>query len=175
MKQKIYEVDSIDGYNKWYGVETLHPLVTVIDIKESPEWLNGATLRYGLYGIFLKQGAGCSARYGREKYDYQEGTIVTHAPGEMFTVEWNKDLPMPPSRGLLFHSDLLYGTPLGKKIMDYSFFQYAVIERSKQLLVETRLPVSEIAYQLGFEYPQHFSRLFKSRTGMTPNKYRMTA
>ena len=70
MKQKIYEVDSIDGYNKWYGRETLHPLVTVIDIKESPEWLNGATLRYGLYGIFLKQGAGCSARYGREKYDY---------------------------------------------------------------------------------------------------------
>ena len=53
--------------------------------------------------------------------------------------------------------------------------QDAVIERSKQLLVETRLPVSEIAYQLGFEYPQHFSRLFKSRTGMTPNKYRMTA
>ena len=53
--------------------------------------------------------------------------------------------------------------------------QDAVIERSKQLLVETRLPVSEIAYQLGFEYPQHFSRLFKSRTGMTPNDYRLTA
>ncbi len=113
MKQRIYEVDSVDGYNKWYGVETLHPLVTVLNIKESPEWLNGATLRYGLYGIFLKQGAGCSVRYGREKYDYQEGTIVTHAPGEVFTVEWNKDLPMPPSRGLLFHPDLLYGTPLG--------------------------------------------------------------
>jgi AraC-like DNA-binding protein len=297
MKQKIYEVDSIDGYNKWYGRETLHPLVTVIDIKESPEWLNGATLRYGIYGIFLKQGAGCSVRYGRKKYDYQEGTIVTHAPGEVFTVEWNKDLPMPPSRGLLFHPDLLYGTPLGKKIKDYSFFDYgdheslhlsqaertviialmdqietemqhaidrhsqtlitdtislmldyclryydrqfitrhkvnsevvlafqqqlkdyflnghpernglptvsyfadkaclspnyfgdliskesgttaqrhiqdAVIERSKQLLIETRLPVSEIAYQLGFEYPQHFTRLFKSRTDMTPNEYR---
>ncbi len=53
--------------------------------------------------------------------------------------------------------------------------QDAVIERSKQLLVETRLPVSEIAYQLGFEYPQHFSRLFKSRIGMTPNEYRLTA
>ena len=53
--------------------------------------------------------------------------------------------------------------------------QDAVIERSKQLLKETRLPVSEIAYKLGFEYPQHFSRLFKSRTGMTPNEYRMTA
>jgi AraC-like DNA-binding protein len=225
---------------------------------------------------------------------------VTHAPGEVFTVEWNKDLPMPPSRGLLFHPDLLYSTPLGKKIKDYSFFDYgdheslhlsqaertvimalmdqietemqhaidkhsqtlitdtialmldyclryydrqfitrhkvnsevfmafqqqlreyfvnghperhglptvayfadkaclspnyfgdliskesdttaqrhiqdAVIERSKQLLIETRLPVSEIAYQLGFEYPQHFSRLFKLRTGMTPNEYRLTA
>ena len=53
--------------------------------------------------------------------------------------------------------------------------QDAVIERSKQLLVETRLPVSEIAYLLGFEYPQHFSRLFKSRTGKTPNEYRLTA
>jgi AraC-like DNA-binding protein len=53
--------------------------------------------------------------------------------------------------------------------------QDAVIERSKQLLVETRLPVSEIAYQLGFEYPQHFTRLFKLRTGMTPNAYRLTA
>ena len=37
MKQKIFEVDSIDTYNKWHGVETLHPLVTVIDIKESPD------------------------------------------------------------------------------------------------------------------------------------------
>ena len=36
----------------------------------------------------------------------------------------NKDLPMPPSRGLLFHPDLLYGTSLGKKIKDYSFFDY---------------------------------------------------
>ena len=49
------------------------------------------------------------------------------------------------------------------------------IAAAKQLLIETRLPVSEIAYQLGFEYPQHFSRLFKSRTGMTPNEYRLTA
>ena len=51
----------------------------------------------------------------------------------------------------------------------------AVSETGRRLLIETRLPVSEIAYQLGFEYPQHFSRLFKSRTGMTPNKYRLTA
>ena len=48
-------------------------------------------------------------------------------------------------------------------------------ERSGQLLLETKLPISEIAYQLGFQYSQHFTRLFKSRTGMTPNEYRLTA
>ena len=57
---KLYHIDNIDAYNKWYGVETLHPLVTVIDQRTTPEWLNGATLKYSLYGIFLKQGDGCS-------------------------------------------------------------------------------------------------------------------
>ena len=300
MDKKTVVIDNIDTYNKWYGIETLHPLVTVVNHPTTVAWMNGATLRYEVYGLFLKKGAGCSARYGRRKYDYQEGTIVTHAPGEVFTLEWNDKLPMPPSRGILFHPDLFYGTALGKKMKDYSFFEYgdfeslhlsqaertvilslmnqikgelhhsidkhsqtlitdtialmldycmryydrqfitrhkqcsevflafqqqlkdyfavghpecqglpsvayfaskaclspnyfgdlisketgttaqrhiqdAVIERSKQLLKESRMPVSEIAYQLGFEYPQHFTRLFKSRTGMTPNEYRMTA
>jgi AraC-like DNA-binding protein len=53
--------------------------------------------------------------------------------------------------------------------------QDAVIDRSKLLLLETKLPISEIAYQLGFQYSQHFTRLFKAKTGMTPNQYRMTA
>ena len=296
----MYDIDNIDAYNKWYGLETLHPLVAVVNQRVPLEWLNGATLRYGLYGIFLKQGAGCSVRYGREKYDYQEGTIVTHAPGDVFTVEWNESLPMPPSRGLLFHPDILYRTPLGKRIKDYSFFDYgeheslhlsqsertvimalmdqieaemqhaidkhsqmlitdtiallldyclryydrqfitrhkqcsevfiafqqqlieffekghaehiglpsvayfadkaclspnyfgdlisketgttaqrhiqdALIEHSKHLLLNTRQSISEIAYRLGFDYPQHFTRLFKSRTGMTPNEFRHTA
>ncbi len=297
MKQEIQVIDSIDKYNKWYGQETLHPLVTVIDHPIPLERLNGATLRYGVYGLFLKQGDGCSVRYGREKYDYQEGTIVAYAPGQTLTVEWDEHLPMPPSRGLLFHPDLIYGTPLGKKIHDYTFFDYgqrealhlserervtiktlmdqiqaelehpvdhhsqtlitdaisllldycmryydrqfitrhkqcsdifshfeqqlksyfeqghpernglptvayfadkaclstsyfgdlikketgttaqhhiqdAVIERSKQLLLEGIMNINEISYQLGFQYAQHFTRLFKTKTGMTPNDFR---
>jgi len=318
MKQEIHVIDSIDKYNKWYGQETLHPLVTVINHPEPLERLNGATLRYAVYGVFLKQGEGCSVRYGREKYDYQEGTIVAYAPGQTLTVEWktpsngslqeeerdtmgegiaNKDLPMPPSRGLLFHPDLIHGTPLGKKIHDYTFFDYgqrealhlsereratittlmdqiqaelehpvdhhsqtlitdaisllldycmryydrqfitrhkqcsdifskfeqelkayfrqghpernglptvayfadkaclstsyfgdlikketgitaqhyiqdAVIERSKQLLLEDQMNINEISYQLGFQYAQHFTRLFKKKTGITPNDFR---
>ena len=47
-----------------------------------------------------------------------------------------------------------------------------LIERAKSLLATTQLSVSEIAYELGFEYPQHFNRLFKNKTGVTPLEYR---
>ncbi len=47
-----------------------------------------------------------------------------------------------------------------------------LIERAKSLLLTTNLSVNEIAYSLGFEYPQYFSRLFKSKTGQTPVEFR---
>lgn len=47
-----------------------------------------------------------------------------------------------------------------------------LIERAKGLLLNTNLSVNEIAFSLGFEYPQYFSRLFKSKTGQTPVEFR---
>jgi len=47
-----------------------------------------------------------------------------------------------------------------------------VIERSKELLATTTLSVSEVAYQLGFEHPQSFSRLFKSKTQLSPAQFK---
>ena len=47
-----------------------------------------------------------------------------------------------------------------------------LIEKSKELLSTTRMTVSEVAYQLGFEHPQSFSRLFKSKTGQSPLQFR---
>jgi AraC-like DNA-binding protein len=47
-----------------------------------------------------------------------------------------------------------------------------IIEKAKNRLLQTNHTVSEIAYDLGFEYPQYFSRLFKKKTGVSPNKYR---
>jgi AraC-like DNA-binding protein len=48
----------------------------------------------------------------------------------------------------------------------------AVIEAAKNRLVNSSKSVSEIAYLLGFEYPQYFTRLFKQKTGHTPVEYR---
>ena len=49
-----------------------------------------------------------------------------------------------------------------------------VIEKAKELLSTTNLSVSEIAYQLGFEYPQSFNKLFKNKTKITPLEFRQS-
>lgn len=49
---------------------------------------------------------------------------------------------------------------------------YYLIEEAKNLLIGSNKTVNELAYSLGFEYPQYFSRLFKAKTGMTPNEFR---
>lgn len=47
-----------------------------------------------------------------------------------------------------------------------------LIKKAKSMLVNSGDSVSEIAYALGFNYPHYFSRLFKTKTGISPNKYR---
>lgn len=47
-----------------------------------------------------------------------------------------------------------------------------LIDQAKSLLKSTDLSVNEIAYKLGFEYPQYFNRLFKTKTGYTPVEFR---
>ncbi len=50
--------------------------------------------------------------------------------------------------------------------------QSKLIGLAKERIFDARKSVSEVAYELGFKYPQHFSRLFKKATGLTPKEYR---
>lgn len=59
----------------------------------------------------------------------------------------------------------------GKTAQEY--LQLRLMDFAKNQLLNTKKTISEIAYQLGFKYPQHFTRLFKQKVGMTPNEYRM--
>lgn len=125
---KMIQLDHVEKYNELYGLETLHPLVSVVDLTKATKIVNHITVNYGVYALFLKQTKSCDLKYGRNHYDYQEGTIVCFAPGQTVGVETLEDEVKPKVYGLLFHPNLIRGTSLGKNIKNYHFFSYAVNE-----------------------------------------------
>lgn len=290
-------LDSIEKYNRLFGLQTDNPLVSVSDLSRATRVPSGHfRCNYSFYALFLKDTRCGNIIYGRQPYDYQEGTIVCFAPGQVAEVEMEQGVK-PNARGVLFHPDLIRGTSLGQNIRSYSFFSYdtrealhlseeerktvtgcfdriaaeiirepdrtgkklivsnievlldycmrfydrqfstrhtadadilsrfeklldqyfedgtssdeglptvrwfadkiclspnyfgdlikkhtgttaseyiqnKIISRTKDALVSTDDTLSEIAYKLGFQYPQHLSRMFKRVTGCTPSEFR---
>ena len=58
----------------------------------------------------------------------------------------------------------------GKSAQEY--IQHKLIDIAKEKVFDSNKSISEIAYDLGFKYPQHFIRLFRNKVGLTPNEYR---
>jgi AraC-like DNA-binding protein len=58
----------------------------------------------------------------------------------------------------------------GKSTLEHIHLE--LVERAKSLLWGTENSISEIAYELGFEYPSHFTKIFKAKTGKSPSEYR---
>ncbi len=293
---KIEHFEHVFEYNDLLGVEILHPLVSVIDLSKSRR-IRHMRHTFGFYTLFLKEVRCGNLIYGRQYYDYQEGTIVAIAPGQIAGVEDNGEEFQPKGWALVFHPDLIRGTSLGRNIRSYSFFSYEanealhlseqeraivvdclhkirtetehavdkhtrrlitaniellldycvrfyerqfltrsqvnsdllirfetlldayfssdrpqseglpsvkyfaeqlhlsanyfgdlikketgrtaqdhiqlkLIDVAKERIFDVRKSVGEIAYELGFKYPQHFTRLFKKLTGLTPKEYR---
>lgn len=267
MEKGIHYIENVFEYNDLLGVETLHPLVSVIDLSKAHPMKHVRHI-FGFYAIFLKEVKCGDLLYGRQHYDYQEGTLVCLAPGQVIGIEDNGEVYQPKGWALVFHPDLVRGTSLGRNIREYSFFSYEVNEalhlsereremvvgcflkirqelehaidrhskrliainiemllddyfagdraqreglpsvkwcagelclspnyfgdlikketgKSAQEYIQLKLiatakerilapdkTIGQVAYELGFQYPQHFTRLFKKITGLTPNEYR---
>ena len=58
----------------------------------------------------------------------------------------------------------------GQTAMDY--IHRHIIDAAKELLADTSRSITDVSYQIGFQYPQHMSRMFKKETGGTPAQYR---
>lgn len=125
---EIIQLDSIDAYNRLYGLPTLHPLVTVVDLTKATRVVNHVKMNYGVYALFLKGGVNCTLKYGCKYYDYHSGTIVSFAPGQLIGVDSDEDEVRPEVYGLMFHPDLIYGTSLGHNMDKYTFFSYSQTE-----------------------------------------------
>ena len=296
MKTSLLNIETVTEYDDMLGVETLHPLVSVIDLSQAKP-MHHMRHTFSFYVIFLKDEKNCDLIYGRQRYDYQKGSVVCLAPGQVIGIEDTGETFQPQGYALCFHPDLIRGTNLGRTIKEYTFFSYEVnealhlseeerhtvidclhiidtelrrpadkhsrrlitanigllldycmrfyerqfttreasnkdiivrfeqlldeyfdgqtpqeeglptvkyfaervflspnyfgdmiskqtgktaseyiqskvVERAKDMLLSTTKPMSEIAYSLGFQYPQHMSRMFKRLVGHSPNKYR---
>ena len=127
--EEITKIESIDQYDQLFGLETLHPLVNVIDFSKATKTVDYYRMNIGFYSLFLKDAKCGDLRYGRKYYDYQEGTVVCMAPGQVIGIDNRKQTPIrTKSIGLLFHPDLIRGTSLGQNIKHYNFFSYEVNE-----------------------------------------------
>lgn len=127
MDTEILQINTIDSYNSLFELETRHPLVAVVDLADATRFPSHFTMNYGIYALFLKQTRCGDIRYGRQTYDYQEGTVTSFAPGQVVEVNMEPGFK-PRARGLLFHPDLIRGTSLGQGIKSYSFFDYSSAE-----------------------------------------------
>lgn len=140
---KILNLNNVDLYNQIYGLETLHPLVTVIDLNKATRQMTYTHWNYGVYALYLKLEKACDIKYGRQTYDYQEGTVVCFAPGQTTETTLTTDRVQLNVQGILFHPDLLHGTSLGKTIKKYTFFSYEVNE-ALHLSPEERSIIEEL-------------------------------
>jgi len=115
--------NTVQEFNDYYGLETLHPQVSVVHFDREREVTEGI-YHYGLYALFLKENKGCKLTYGLTEYDFDEMTVTSFAPGQCVKVEANPEVKYPKWTGLVFHPDLLARTPLGRTIDRYEFFEY---------------------------------------------------
>ncbi len=120
-------INTIQDFNDYQGVETLHPLVSVVHV-ENTEHIKECVMHYGVYAIYLKENKGCKLSYGRTPYDFDEMTVTSFAPGQVVNVEPNPDVPFAKFTALVFHPDLLNRTALGRQISRYEFFGYSATE-----------------------------------------------
>ncbi|WP_343319398.1 helix-turn-helix domain-containing protein [Sphingobacterium multivorum] len=125
--EQVDRYDTVKQYNDSMGVDTLHPLVSVVNFNEIPTVQNFR--RYmGIYAVFLKNIKCGDMRYGCQPYDYEDGTLVFVSPGQIYGIDSKGVAIKPSGYGLVFHPDFIKGTNLGKHIKDYTFLSYEVNE-----------------------------------------------
>lgn len=127
MNKELLNIETVTEYNDILGVETLHPLVSVIDLSKAQP-MKHMRHTFSFYVVFLKDEKNCELIYGRQRYDYQKGSVVCLAPGQVIGIEDNGETFQPQGWALCFHPDLIRGTSLGSHIKEYSYFSYQVNE-----------------------------------------------
>ncbi|CAH1213334.1 hypothetical protein PAECIP111893_03671 [Paenibacillus plantiphilus] len=107
-----------------------HPLITLIDYNTiNPRASDyNVSFKLNFYMISLKQNAECELIYGREYYDFHEGSLMFAAPGQVLAKGNRNSNEKSDGWMLCFHPDLIRGSALWHKMPEYSFFEYEANE-----------------------------------------------
>ena len=158
--KKIIHVNSISEVHDFFGFpKPKHPLVSVLPIDERMTKFDYGDLNYTycFYQISLKAGIQGTLSYGRNSYDFNEGTITFIKPNQLVKVENSADYQGGSGWTLIFHPDLIRKSELGKTIENYSFFNYEVNE-ALHLSEEEKKSLTELANKIEKEYQQNIDR-----------------
>jgi AraC family transcriptional regulator, transcriptional activator of pobA len=156
----VIKLDKISQYNVLKEVETKHPLISVFDNTDTKNLPNHCRIHFGFYAIFLKEGNCGELKYGRNTYDYDEGTLVFISPGQIIEIN-SDDAYKPTGLALLFHPDLVKGTTLGKQMNHYSFFSYDSKEALHLSLKEQQI-IKDLFNKMEYELNQSIDKYSKS-------------
>jgi len=145
--KEVSPIESISALHKILGLETPeHPLISITLAADQPDSITVLEGKYrlDLYMISLKTDCEADVKYGRNAFDFQEGTLTFSAPGQAFDFKESLVNIQKDKEGwmLLFHPDFLRFSALGVSIADYAFFDYENFEalhvsgREKKMLLE---------------------------------------
>lgn len=124
-------LNTISEVHDGLGLEKpTHPLISISKQNELDfsAFTEGTKVRTEVYQIWLKDGGACRLGYGRNTYDFQEGTLGFSKPGQVLTSYSTANHNEVDGFLVLFHPDLIRGSHLAETIESYSFFNYEVSE-----------------------------------------------
>jgi len=157
----ISELHALTGLS-----EPAHPLIGMYVLRNLPQvsmdHAMGMAMNLSLYTVMYKEGLEGSIGYGRSQYDYENGTLIFTAPGQELRFEGKRHAKDSASWMLLFHPDLLAGTDLGRRMDEYTYFEYDVTE-ALHLSTAEQTQALDIGMRIEAEYSQKLDACQLSR------------
>ncbi len=171
----IINLESISDISKFVQQGSVkHPLVAIIDFSKVDEYVEAGTrISCNFYSVMFKNYCINKMKYGRQNYDFQEGSLVCIAPKQI--VEMDTEIEKRDDMmgwGLFFHPDLIRNTTLGTKMKDYTFFSYETAEalhlseKEKKVLYEC---IMNIENELNENIDNHSQNLIVSNIELLLN------
>lgn len=169
---EILNIESIDCFHKILGLTPPnHPLISIISDKESlgradfDEALFNVRFSTKMYAIMYKDNISGSLSYGRNTYDFQEGTLIFVQPGQVLKTPDKSEVMGKRGWTLLFHPDLLHNSNLATKMNTYNFFSYEsneALHLSNKEKVFVAGVIEQIKGEIAQNLDQHSQKLIVS-------------